>query len=52
MSKKFGLIAVGVDGEKVGALVSLENVPRYWRAFAEKDVALPTAFRNAINSWR
>ena len=25
-----------MDGEKEGALVSLENVLRYWRAFAER----------------
>ena len=31
--RKLGLVAVGLTGEKDGALVSLENVLRYWRAF-------------------
>jgi hypothetical protein len=39
-------MAVGVDGEKEGELVSLENVLRYWRALEENWVV----FRNPISS--
>ena len=52
MSRKFGLVAVGVGGEKEGELVSLENVLRYWRVFVENDVVLPIALRTATSSCR
>ena len=46
------VLPAGVDGEKEGALVSLENVLRYWRALLENEVVLPIARLSPISSCR